>query len=300
VADRRLQVFHAVARHLSFTRAAEALFMTQPAVTFQVKQLEEQYRVRLIERGHGRIALTPAGEMVFAYAGKILALTEELEARLAEMTGEMRGSLQIGASTTLAECLLPPLLSDFNARYPQVRLRLCVANSESIASQVAAQALDIGLVDSSVPLPGLVVETCAEDELLLVCAPDHPLRAEALLAPEVLAEYEYLAREPGSGTRAATEAYFRAAGIAPETLKIQMELGSPETLLGVVATGLGYALVPRLSCVAEVESGRLVARSLTPPLKRRLALIYPEGRFRTRLVNTFALLAQQKMQECLS
>ena len=103
MADRRLQVFHAVARHLSFTRAAEALFMTQPAVTFQIRQLEEQYNTRLFERRHGSISLTPAGELVLSYAERILALSDELDTRLAEMTGEMRGLLLLGASTTIAE-----------------------------------------------------------------------------------------------------------------------------------------------------------------------------------------------------
>src|SRR5574343_1945553 len=107
MADRRLQVFHAVARHLSFTRAADALFMTPPAVTFQIRQLEEQYSTRLFERRHGGISLTPAGELVLAYAEKILALSDEMETRLSEMTGEMRGPLLVGASTTIAEFMLP-------------------------------------------------------------------------------------------------------------------------------------------------------------------------------------------------
>ena len=101
MADRRLQVFHAVARHLSFTRAAEALFMTQPAVTFQIKQLEEQFNTRLFERGHGGIALTPAGEMVLEYAERILALSAELETRIGEMTGQMRGPLMVGPARPL-------------------------------------------------------------------------------------------------------------------------------------------------------------------------------------------------------
>jgi len=107
MADRRLQVFHAVAKHLSFTRAADALFMTQPAVTFQIRQLEEQFSTRLFERRHGSISLTPAGELVLSYAEKILALSDEMETRIGEMTGEMRCPLLVGASTTIAEFMLP-------------------------------------------------------------------------------------------------------------------------------------------------------------------------------------------------
>src|SRR5690606_41029115 len=98
MADRRLQVFHAVAKHGSFTRAAEHLFMTQPAVTFQIKQLEEQYNTRLLDRGHGRISLTPAGQIVLAYAERILDLSEELDSRVAELTDELAGPLNIGTS----------------------------------------------------------------------------------------------------------------------------------------------------------------------------------------------------------
>ena len=147
MADRRLQIFHAVARHLSFTKAADALFMTQPAVTFQIKQLEEQYATRLFERRHGSIALTPAGELAYEYAGRILALNDEMDQRLGELTGEMRGALLVGASTTIAEFLLPRVLGEFNALYPQVRARLIVGNSETIENQVAANSLDVGLID---------------------------------------------------------------------------------------------------------------------------------------------------------
>src|SRR5574340_1353274 len=107
MADRRLQVFHAVARQLSFTKAAEVLFMTQPAVTFQIKQLEEHFNTRLFERGHGRIALTPSGQVVLEYAERILGLSAELDIRLKEMTGQIAGPLLVGASTTIAEFLLP-------------------------------------------------------------------------------------------------------------------------------------------------------------------------------------------------
>src|SRR5574340_89361 len=103
MADRRLQVFHAVAKHLSFTKAADALFMTQPAVTFQIRQLEEHFNTRLFDRAHGRISLTPAGTLALGYAERILGLSDELDARLKDMTGKTAGPLLIGASMTIAE-----------------------------------------------------------------------------------------------------------------------------------------------------------------------------------------------------
>src|SRR5450756_2252623 len=110
MADRRLQVFHAVAKQSSFTKAAETLFMTQPAVTFQIKQLEEHFNTRLFDRGHGKISLTPAGEVVLEYAERILSLSAELDTRISELTGEVQGLLLIGASMTIAEFMLPRIL----------------------------------------------------------------------------------------------------------------------------------------------------------------------------------------------
>ena len=145
--------------------------MTQPAVTFQIKQLEEHFNTRLFERGHGRISLTPAGEVVLEYAEKILALSSELETRLGEMTGQMRGPLMVGASTTVAEFMLPRILGEFNSLYPQVRARLTVANSESIESRVADHSLDVGLVELQTKNPNLQSEVCCDDELQVICTP---------------------------------------------------------------------------------------------------------------------------------
>lgn len=297
MADRRLQVFHAVAKHLSFTKAAEALLMTQPAVTFQIKQLEEQYNTRLFERGHGRIALTPAGEMVFDYAERILGLAAELETRLAEMTGQMRGLLLVGASTTIAEFMLPRVLGEFNALYPQVRARLTVANSETIESRIAEHTLDIGLIESPAKLSSLQSEVCCDDELQVICAPDYPLAQNAAATPRALLDYEFISREPGSGTREVTDNYFREAGVAPERLKALMELGSPEALKGVVSTGLGFAIVSRATFGKELQLGSLVAIPLDPPLKRRLSLVYPKEKFRSRVVNTFVDFAKRRLRE---
>jgi len=213
MADRRLRIFHAVAKQGSFTRAAESLFMSQPAVTFQIRQLEDRYQVRLFERGHGRISLTPAGQLVMDYAEKIISLSDEMEMRLGEMTGEMRGLLLIGASTTIAEALMPGILGDFNALYPQARPRLMVANSETIESRVSAHTLDVGLIESDAKEQNIDAEYCGEDELVVICAHDYPLANAASVTPKQLRDYEYIAREPGSGTREVAESYFRAAGV---------------------------------------------------------------------------------------
>lgn len=297
MADRRLQVFHAVAKQRSFTRAAESLFMTQPAVTFQIRQLEEQYATRLFERRTGDVALTPAGELVLSYAERILALSDELDTRLAELSGEVRGQLLIGASTTLGETLLPQLLGEFDALYPQVRARLIVANSEMVASRVAERTLDVGLIDAESKLATLTTTACGADELMVICAPDHPLAAMSRVAPRSLVDYEYISREPGSGTRECIVAYFRDNRLTADSLKTQMELGSPEALKRVVASGLGFGIVSRDACDKERQLGTLVAIPLNPALRRSFFLVQPADRFRSRLVTTFIEFARQSLVE---
>ena len=297
MADRRLQVFHAVARYLSFTKAAESLFMTQPAVTFQIKQLEEQFNTRLFERGHGKITLTPAGEIVFEYAEKILDLSSEMETRIGEMTGKMRGPLMVGASTTIAEFMLPRILGEFNSLYPQVRTRLTVANSESIENRIAEHTLDVGLVEVQTKNPNLLSEVCCDDELQVICTPDYPLNGMRSVTPKLLLDYEFISREPGSGTREVSDTYFREAGVSPERLKTLMELGSLEALKGVVGTGLGFAIVSRASVGKELQLGGLVAIPLDPPLIRRLSVLSPKEKFRSRVVTTFMEFAKRRLRE---
>jgi DNA-binding transcriptional LysR family regulator len=297
MADRRLQVFHAVAKQLSFTKAAEVLFMTQPAVTFQIKQLEEHFNTRLFDRGHGKISLTPAGEMVLEYAERILGLSSELDVRLAEMTGQIGGPLLVGASTTIAEFMLPRILGEFKSLYPSVKPRLIVANSESIETRVVEHTLDLGLIEAPSHQHNLQCEVCCEDELQVICAPGFPLAKSKELTPQQLTAHPFVSREPGSGTREVTDNYFRAAGIAPESLNVVIELGSPEAIKGVVETGLGFAIVSRASVAKEKRLGDLLAIPLKPRLTRTLSIVYPKQKFRSRLVNTFVEFANDKLKQ---
>ena len=295
MADRRLQVFHAVAKHLSFTKAAEALFMTQPAVTFQIKQLEEHFNTRLFDRAHGRIALTSTGTLALEYAERILTLSAELETRLKEMSGQVAGPLLIGASTTIAEFLLPQVLGEFKTRHPAVVPRLFVANSEAVQARVAERTLDIGFIEGDSHLPSLVTDVCCDDELHVVCAPTHPLAQMKSVTPKSLTEHAYISREPGSGTREVIDHYLEKAGVPPDALQMVMELGSPEALKGLVATGLGYAIMSRATVAKETQLGQLVQIPLSPRLKRQLAVVYAKERFHSRLVSGFVQFAKERL-----
>ncbi len=295
MADRRLQVFHAVAKHLSFTKAAEALFMTQPAVTFQIKQLEEHFNTRLFERGHGRISVTPAGSVVLEYAERILALSAELDLRLKEMTGHVAGLLLVGASTTIAEFLLPQVLGEFKSKYPGVMPRLVVANSGAVESRVAEHTLDIGFIEAPSHLATIASDEVCDDELQVVCAPSHPFAKLKSVTPKQLTQYPFISREAGSGTREVTDDYLKRAGVRPDALNMVMELGSPEALKGLVATGLGFTIMSRTTVVKETKLGELAVVPLSPSLNRRLSVVYPKEKFRSQLVNTFVKFAKERL-----
>ncbi|MEW5892120.1 MAG: LysR family transcriptional regulator [Pseudomonadota bacterium] len=287
MADRRLQVFYTVAKQLSFTKAAEQLFMTQPAVTFQVKQLEEHFNARLFERSHGKISLTPAGELALNYAERILNLTAEMEARVSELTGQVSGPLLIGASTTIAEYILPRMLGEFKQRHPETQARLTVANSETIENKVAEHTLDLGLIESPSHHPNLVTRACCEDELVMICAPMSELAKLSVATPKYLASFPYITRESGSGTREVIDDYFNHNGVPADELNLSMELGSREAIKGAVAAGLGFAIVSSTTVAKEVKLGELAAVPLNPPLRRQLTLVYPQEKFRSKLLQAF-------------
>ena len=295
MADRRLQVFHAVAKHLSFTKAAEALFMTQPAVTFQIRQLEEQFDTRLFDRAQGRITLTPAGLVALEYAERIVALSAELEARLREMSGQDAGPLLVGASTTIAEYLLPRILGEFKATHPGIVPRLFVANSEQVQERVAERTLDLGFIEGDSRLPSLASDVCCEDELQVVCAPTHPLAKQRVIAPRMLTEHGFITREAGSGTREVVDHYLRKVGIALDSLQVVMEASSPEALKGLVATGLGFTIMSRATVAKEALLGDLVPIPLAPRLIRNFSVVYPKERIHSRVVNAFIAFARERL-----
>lgn len=295
MADRRLQVFHAVAKHLSFTKAAEALFMTQPAVTFQIRQLEEQFDTRLFDRGHGRIALTAAGSVALEYAERILGVSAELDVRMQEVSGQLGGPLLIGASTTIADYMLPRVLGAFKARFPAAVPRLFVANSEAVQNRVLERTLDLGFIEGDSHVPTLVTEICCEDELQLTCAPSHPLASRKTVEAAALTQYANISREPGSGTREVVDRYLQSAGVAPESLQRVMELGSPEALKGVVATGLGFSIMSCATVVNEIRLGQLVQIPLEPRLTRSMSVVYPKERIHSQLVRGFIAFTKETL-----
>jgi DNA-binding transcriptional LysR family regulator len=285
MSDRRLQVFHTVAKLLSFTKAAEALHMTQPAVTFQVRQLEEQFNTRLFDRTHNRISLTRAGEVVQERAVKIFDLYAEMENAVRELTGEVSGSLIIGASTTIAEYMLPALLGDFKRHHPEIKLYLQVANTEGIVTMVENNDLDLGVVEAPVANKNLQVEVCRSDGLVAIVPPDHTLATRDKVTIQELMGYPYICREEGSGTRDVILDYLANNGMASEDLDIIMELGNPEAIKGAVEAGMGISIISSATIVKELRLGTLVSIPLDPPLERPFSFVRQKQKFRQRAMD---------------
>ncbi|MEJ2592794.1 MAG: LysR family transcriptional regulator [Candidatus Thiodiazotropha sp.] len=280
MADRRLQVFHTVARLLSFTKAAETLHMTQPAVTFQVRQLEEYFNTRLFDRTHNRISLTEAGDRVYEYADRIFDLYADMENSVREMTGEIRGALTIGASTTIAEYMLPALLGDFSTRFPEVTIHLRVSNSEGIVSMVENNTIDLGVVEAPVGNKNLVVEVCRVDQLVAIVPPSHDLAERESVEIDELLEYPFICREEGSGTREVINEYLNQH--CKTVLNISMELGSPEAVKGAVEAGMGVSVVSRATIQKELKLDTLRAINLVPKLERPFSFVHQKQKFRLR------------------
>ena len=292
MADRRLQVFQTVARLLSFTKAAEELHMTQPAVTFQVRQLEEQFNPRLFDRTHNRISLTEAGKRVHECAERIFELYAEMDNSVRELTGDISGVLILGASTTIAEYMLPALLGDFKAKYPDITIRLKVANTDGIVSQVENNAIDLGVVEAPVNNKNLVVEECRTDHLVLIVPPAHELAKEDLVPIQRVADYPFICREEGSGTREVMIESMQDAGVSPADLNIAMELGSLEAIKGAVEAGMGVSILSNATIQKELKLGTLVAVQLDPPIDRPFSFVHQKQKFRVRAMDELLSFAR--------
>lgn len=297
MADRRLQVFYTVAKLLSFTKAADTLHMTQPAVTFQIRQLEDHFNTRLFDRTHNRVSLTEAGQIAYQYGERIFELYAELDNAIKELTGDISGALTVGASTTIAEYMLPALLGTFKAQHPDVNLRLKVSNTEGIVSMVENNIIDLGVVEAPVTNKNLIVEMCRMDELVAVLAPGHPLAGKTSIEAKTFFDYPFICREEGSGTREVIMEYLEEQGIDRHHLNECLELGSSESIKGAVEANMGTSILSRTSLDKEVALGRLVAIPLDPPLRRPFSFVRQRQKFRLRAMEELLNFAREYCEE---
>lgn len=224
--DFRLKVFYTVAQRLSFTKAASELFITQPAVTKHIKELEQQLSVQLFKRNGNNIALTPAGKILEKYAEKIFQTYTGLETELAQLNNLEAGTLHIGASTTVAQTILPKLLAMFKKTYPKVTFNFIQANTDQISQLVLAEKIDIAIVEGAAHSPQLSYTDFIKDEIVLVTSANNKLSKKAEITPKQLPAIPLVLREAGSGTLDVIFNALAAVQINPKDLNIEIQLES--------------------------------------------------------------------------
>lgn len=261
--------------------------MTQPAVTFQIRQLEEYFNTRLFDRTHNRISLTEAGEEVFGYAERIIGLYTEMDNQIRKLTGDVIGVLVVGASTTIAEYMIPAVLGEFHKNFPNVKLRLKVSNTVGIVHMVEDNEVDVGIVEAPVYNKNLVMKVCWCDQLMVICAPDHDLAGSETVSIDQLLPYAFIGREEGSGTREVITSYFDEFSQKYSSLKASMEFGSPESVKSAVEAGLGISIISESTLAKELKLGTLNAIPLNPPMKRPFSIVYQRQKFRLRAMEEF-------------
>ena len=296
MADRRLQVFATVARLLSFTKAAESLHMTQPAVTFQIRQLEEYFNARLFDRTHNRIALTEAGRVVQSHAERIMTRYTEMNHEVRALTGDVRGPLAVGASTTIGAYFIPGIIGDYRSSFPDVSVRLQIANTNGVIHQVESNEIDVGVVEGPVNNKNLITETIWEDELVAICPVDHALAAHDQTTIEALLEYPFISREEGSGTREVMENYIAEQHQEAANLNTVMEFGGSESIKSAVSAGLGISILSIATMEKELTLKSLRAVPLNPPIRRPFSIVHPHQKFRLRAMEEFLTFAQSHCQ----
>lgn len=296
VTFRQLKVFAAVAKHLSFTRAAEELCLTQPAVSMQVKQLENQLDVPLFEHLGKRIYLTEAGEEVYHYARAIAQQLDEMETVLANLKGVERGRLKLAVAST-ANYMAPALLGNFCRRFPGVTVSLDVTNREGLLQKLTDNEADLVIMGQPPSEMDLEAAAFMENPLVIVAPPGHPLAHERNIPLKKLEREVFLVRESGSGTRNAQERFFNQHDIH---ITPGMEVSSNEAIKQAVQAGLGLGLLSQDTVEMELALGRLVILDVAHfPILRHWYVVNRVGKRLSVVANAFKAFLMEEAAELL-
>ncbi len=279
-----LRTLQAIARHGSFSRAAQALNLTQPAVSMQVRHLEQALGLSLLERVGKRAFPTQAGQLLLTHAERALRELEAGVERVQQLRGVVAGRVRLGTSASISIYLLPPALRRFRARYPETEIVVVTGNAAEITRAIVANALDVGIVSLPVRDRELVVAPFFRDELVAIAPPEPAWRRLKTIDAPTLAGHPLILFEAGATLRRVIDGWFHRAGVAPRS---PMELGNTEAIKKLVESGLGLSVTSWFSVKSEVRAGTLTAMRLTPSLERQLGLVRRRDKPRTPALDAF-------------
>ncbi|BBW96995.1 LysR family transcriptional regulator [Geobacillus sp. FSL W8-0032] len=283
--DQLLHVFVKVVEKGNFTKAAEELHMTQPAVSQHIQTLERLLDTKLLDRTNKYVRLNKAGEIVYHYAQEILGLYTRMNQLLDDLLNRASGKLSIGASYTYGEYVLPQMIAQLHQHYPLITPTITIGNSNEIVEMVSSHQLDVGIIEMDIESASVSIEPLAEDQMVVVASPRHPYAHKKKVKIEDLESATWIVREQGSGTRKATDEFFRNHRFVPSSM---MEFGSTQLIKEAVEAGLGITFLSLWTIKKELSFGTL---SIIPideePFVRRFSLVTPKTPFYTKAMDVF-------------
>ena len=288
----RLFIFHTVAQFGSFTRAAGALNISQPAVSIQVRELERSLDTTLLSRMRTGVVLTDTGEVVFEYTTRIFSLAEEMTFAVQDIAGLRAGRLTIGSSSTPGEYILPLAIGIFRQQYPQVEVSLSIFNTQTVIEKILSRDIDVGMAGAPVESQGLISFPYVTDEIVIVASATHRLVRKQRIALSDISDEAVIMREPGSATRQAAEDSLAELGVR---VSVVMELGSNEAVKRAVAVGLGLGMLSKFSVSPDVAAGYLkVLRVDGWNCKRLLTVFYRDDSNITTVQRAFLNMLKEE------
>lgn len=296
-----LKVFITVADKKNFSKAAKALNLTQPAISFQIQTLEQYYQTMLFDRVNRHVKLTEAGELLLEYALSMNDLQSQLERKMQQLTGHVKGTLMIGASRTVGEYIMPYIICAFKNEYTDVDITLEIYNTKHVEELVLSNHLDVGLVESQVKHDELMFQSILEDELVIVVPTTHPWAEREEVTLEELAGEPFIIREPGSGSRLVFEQALIDAEFDVESLNIIMEIGNITAIKSAIISGLGISVMSKWAARDMVE-GKMASIVRIKDLKmpRRFNILLNENHFESEACSHFIhYLAEADLEKIL-
>lgn len=284
----QIEIFCTLVRLKSFSKAADALYLTQPTVSGHIKNLEAELDTKLLDRLGRRIIPTEAGNVLYRYGVQLLSLREEARQAIDSISGTVTGMLNIGGSTIPGAYILPSFIRSFKKRHPAASIRLLIEDTEKIASAVLAGDLCLGVVGAEIIDPRLETHVFLKDELVIAAPPNHPWSKRKSVGTDDLKAEPFIIREEGSGTRRIMEERLRKAGMTSHDLNIVAVMGSSDAVRQAVRAGLGVSILSTRAIRDDVEAGRIAALRLKGiQIERNFYIILLKGRSRSRLCSEF-------------